>query len=259
MARSLTSMTRMEKNAGVEQQLKDIKGEVVDEVKRRTRRSRPWLTCSLILLAVLVGVCVWGLWITAATGLVRVPVFTDLAYEVPAPTRPVTPGVPVEAVLKEAFTSTLTRRLYEGGGTLSNRSMSVQLEESSLTASWRSLLEEGNLDWIDVSGAVVVVDSNVGVEVFVPLLGSELKTAVTFTFDLGAQEGNLVVTPTKIQVGKARIPNFLIALFLKPLLEAELAKLNAASVGYTKISTIEIFPRAISISGELSVEIENAL
>ncbi|MCR4314224.1 MAG: hypothetical protein NUV84_03190, partial [Candidatus Uhrbacteria bacterium] len=252
-------MTRMEKQAGIEKRLDEVKTEMTSEIRRRTRRSHPWLTCSLILLAVLVGVCVWGLWITAATGLVRVPVFTYLAYEVPVPTRSVTPGVPVEAVLKQAFTSTLTRRLYEGGGTLSNRLMSVQLEESSLTASWRSLLEEGNLDWIDVSGSGVVVDPDVGVEVFVPILGSELKTAITFTFDLSAQEGNLVVTPTKIQVGKARIPNFLIVLFLKPLLEAELAKLNAAMIGYTKISTIEIFPRAVSISGELSVEIENAL
>lgn len=252
-------MARVEKNAGIEQRLQDMKGEVVDEVKRRTRRSRPWLTCSLILLVVLVGVCVWGLWSVAATGLVRVPVFTDLAYEVPAPTRPVTPGVPVETVMNEAFTSTLTRRLYEGGGTLSNRSISVEIEETSATASLRSFLEEGDFDWIDASGVQVVVDPDVGVELFVPFLGSELATAMTLTFDLGAQDGNLVVTPTNIQVGSAKIPDFLIAVFLKPLLEAELAKLNAAMVGYAKISTIEILSRAVSVSGELSVEVESPL
>lgn len=252
-------MARVEKNAGIEQRLADMKGEVVDEVKRRTRRSRPWLTCSLILLVVLVGVCVWGLWTVAATGLVRVPVFTDLAYEIPEPTRPVTPGVPAETIMSEAFTSTLTRRLYEGGGTLSNRSISVEIEETSLTASWRSFLEEGDFDWIDASGAQVVVDPEVGVELFVPLLSSDLGTAATLTFDLRAQDGNLVVTPTKIQVGKAKIPDVLIAVFLKPLLEAELAKLNAAMVGYAKISTIEILPRVISVSGELSVEVESTL
>lgn len=252
-------MSRIEKNAGIEQQLHDIKGEVVDEVKKRTRRSRPWLTCSLILLAVLVGVCVWGLWSVAATGLVRIPIFTDLAYEIPVPTRPVTPGVPAETVMSEAFTSTLTRRLYEGGGTLSNRSMSVELEESSITASLRSFLEEGDFDWIDASGAQVVVDPSVGVEVFIPIIGKELVTSVMFTFDLDAQEGNLVVTPGKIQVGSTKIPNFLIAIFFKPLLQAELAKLNAIVVGYAKISTIEILPSAISVTGELSVEVEQAL
>ncbi|MEK7620103.1 MAG: hypothetical protein AAB413_02610 [Patescibacteria group bacterium] len=252
-------MARVEKNAGIEQRLTDMKGEVVDEVKRSTRRSRPWLTCSLILLAVLVGVLVWGLWTVAATGLVRIPVFTDLAYEIPAPTRPVTSGVPAQTVMSEAFSSTLTRRLYEGGGTLSNRSISVSLEESSITASLRSFLEEGDLDWIDASGAQVVVDPEVGVEIFVPLLGSELETAVTLTFDLGVQEGNLVVTPRKIQVGNAQVPDVLIAVFLKPFLEAELAKLNTAMVGYAKISTIEILPRTMTVSGELSVEIESTL
>lgn len=252
-------MSRIEKNAGIEQRLENMKGEVVDEVKRRTRRLHPWLTCSLILLVILVGVSVWGLWSVAATGLVRVPVFTDLAYEIPVPTRPVTPGVPIETVISEAFTSTLTRRLYEGGGTLSNRSISVQLKESSITASWRSFLEEGSFDWINASGAQVVIDPDVGVEVFVPFIVNELETAATLTFDLEAQDGNLVVTPTKIQIGNARIPDFLIAVFLKPLLKTELAKLNAAMVGYAKISTIEILPRVISISGELSVEIEAPL
>ena len=98
-----------------------------------------------------------------------------------------------------------------------------------------------------------------GVEIFVPLLGSELETAVTLTFDLGVQEGNLVVTPRKIQVGNAQVPDVLIAVFLKPFLEAELAKLNTAMVGYAKISTIEILPRTMTVSGELSVEIESTL
>lgn len=249
----------MEKQAGIEKRLDEVKADMTSEIRRRTRRSRPWLTCSLILLAVFVGVCVWGLWTVAATGLVRVPVFTDLAYKVPTPTRPVTPGVAVETVMNEAFTSTLTRRLYEGGGTLSNRSIHVQLEESSITASLRSFLEEGNMDWIDASGAQVVVDPDVGVELFVPIFGSELATAATLSFDLWVQEGNLIVTPREIQVGNARVPDFLIALFLKPFLEAELTQLNAAMVGYAKISTIEILPRAISVSGELSVEIEAPL
>ena len=249
-------MARVEKNAGMEQQLEDMKGEVVTHVKRRNRPSRPWLTCSLVLLVMLVGVCVWGVWSVAATGLVRVPVFTAIAYEVPVPTRPVTPGVPAQTVLQEAFTSTLTRRLYEGGGALTNRSIHVELEEGSLTASLRSLLEEGNLDWMDASRAQVVVDPEVGVEVFAPIHGSELGTAVTLTLDLGARDGNLVVTPTKIQIGRARVPNFLVTIFLKPLLEAELAKLNAAMVGSAKISTIEMLPRMLSVDGELSVEIE---
>lgn len=252
-------MARVEKSAGIEQRIADMKGEMVDEVKRHTRRSRPWLTCSLIILVVLVGVCVWGLWSVAATGLMRVPIFTDLAYEIPEPTRPVTPGVPVETVTEEVFTSTLTRRLYEGGGTLSNRSISMEIEETSITASLRSFLEKNNLDWIDTAGTQVVVDPEVGVELFVPFLGSELSTAAILTFDVGTQEGNLFVTPTKFQIGSAKIPYRVVALFLKPFLEAELAKFNSVMLGYAKISTIEILARVISVNGELSVEVEKDL
>lgn len=252
-------MTRVEKNARIEQRFTDMKEEVVDEVKRRPRRLRPWLSCSLILFAVLVGFLVWGLWTTAATGLVRIPVFTDLAYEVAIPKRPVTPGVPAQTVMSEAFASTLTRRLYEGEGTLSDRSITVSLEEGSLTASLRSFFEEEDFDWMNVSGVQVVVDPEVGVEVFVPILGRELTTAVTLTLDFWAQEGNLMVAPVKILVGNVQIPDFLVTVFLKPLLQAQLAKLNTMMVGYAKISTIEILPRTISLSGELSVEIESAL
>ena len=251
-------MVRVEKNAGLESRLDDVKGEVVAEVRRRTRTSRPWLTCSLLLLAVLVGVGVWAAWFVAATGLLHVPVFTSLAYEAPAPIREVTPGVPVETVLNETFTSTLTRRLYEGGGTLTSRSIEVQIQEASLTASLRSFLEESGLEWIDSAGVQIVVEPGVGIELFVPLTieSQEPGVAGIITFDLTAVEGNLVVTPTSVKIGAAKIPDLLIAAFLKPFLEAELAKLNTAMVGYAQISTIDLLQREISITGELSVEIQ---
>lgn len=251
-------MTRIEKNATMTQSLKEMKGDV-DEVKRRTRRSRPWLTCSLALLALLVAVGLWVGWIVASTGLVRVPLFTSLAYEIPTPTRPVTPGVPAEVILQETFTNTLTRALYEGGGTLTNRSITIELEETSMTASLRSLLEESDLTWLDSSQTQVVVEPEVGVEVFIPIENSPQSTAITLVFNLGAQEGNLVVAPTDIFVGNARVPDIITTVFLQPFLETELAKLNAAMVGYASIHRIELLPRAISINGELSVSVESSL
>ncbi|MBI4435641.1 hypothetical protein HY630_03140 [Candidatus Uhrbacteria bacterium] len=250
-------MSRVEKNASLEERLDDVKGEMVREVRRRTRVSRPFLTCSLLLLAVLVGLGVWIAWSVAATGLVRVPVFTSLANEAPAPTREVTPGVPVETVLNEAFTSTLTRRLYEGGGELTNRSVEVAVSEASLTASLRTFLEGDELEWIDASHSQIVVEPGVGIELFVPLSleSQQPGTAATIVFELSAMEGNLVVTPISVRVGKAKIPDLVIAVFLRPLLEAELAKLNAAMVGYAQISSIETLPRELLIKGELSVEI----
>ncbi len=251
-------MARVEKNAGLESRLEDVKGEMVQEVRRRTRPRRPWLTCSLLLLVVLVGLGVWIAWMVAGTGLIHVPVFTSLAYEAPAPTRTVTPGVPVETVLSETFTSTLTRRLYEGGGALANTAVEASLTEASVTSSLRTFLEKAGMTWIDVSGVQIAVDPEVGMELFIPLrLGSqEVGTAGVVTFDLSVQDGNLVVAPTSVRLGSSKVPNFMIATFLKPLLEAELQKLNAAMVGYASISSIEILPRELLLKGELSVVIE---
>ncbi|MBI4256482.1 hypothetical protein HY626_00305 [Candidatus Uhrbacteria bacterium] len=249
-------MTRVEKNAAMEQRLDDMQGEIVGEVKRRTRKSRPWFSCTLILLIALLGVSVWALWNLAATGFWRIPLFTTLAYDPPSPTREVTPGVPAQTIVEETFSTTLTRRLYEGGGTLTDRSMEVTLSEASLTASLRSFLEEADLEWIDVSHTQLVVDPKVGMELFVPFMDSELETAATLWFAIEVSEGHVVVTPKEVRVGSAKIPGFLIAAFLKPFLEAELAKLNGTMVGYATISTMEILPRELVIVGELAVKVE---
>ncbi|MBI4592032.1 hypothetical protein HY733_01125 [Candidatus Uhrbacteria bacterium] len=254
-------MARVEKQSALEDRLKEVKGDVVMEVRRWTRVRRPWLTCSLVVLVLFLGLCVWAAWGVAATGLIRVPLFTTLAFELPQPTRPVTPGVPAQTVFQETFTSTLTRRLYEGSGILEDRSIELLLSEGSLTASLRSFLEDAGLTWIETSGAQVVVDQEVGVELFLPFSSpvSDLQTAVKATFALEAEQGNLVVTPIDITLGSQRIPDVLVATFLKPFLETELSKLNAAMVGYAQISDVEVLPREVIISSELSVEIQESL
>ena len=250
-------MVRIDKQAEIEKRLGEVKDEVSTEMRRRSRR-RPWLTCSLLALCALVAACVWIAWTVAATGLLHVPVFTSLAYEPPAPIREVTPGVPVATVLRETFTSTLTRRLYQGGGNLIDRSIEVHVSEASLTASLRTFLEEANFEWIDVSQAQIVVEPEAGMEVFIPFSSdfSPLHSAITLQGDLSVtQEGHLVVTPAQVVVGRARIPQVLIGLFINPFLEAELARLNTVMVGYAKIFTIEMFSRELLVTGEFSVEV----
>lgn len=248
-------MSRVEKQANLEQRIVEVKGEVVAEVRRRTRRARPWLTCSLVLLALIVGMFVWAAWSVAATGLIRVPVFTSLAYEVPRPERVVSPGVSAETVLQETFERTLTRRLYEGGGTLENRRIEVQLHESSLTASLRSFAESAGSSWIETSQLQVAIDPE-GVELFVPLRDSPLATAIRAAFELRAQDGLLVVGPTDIEVGSWRVPDVVIAVVLKPLFEAELKRLNGRLFGYATISRLDLVSGELIVEGELSVEIE---
>lgn len=254
-------MARVEKNASIEKQIGQVKEEVVREVKHRTRRHHPWFACSLIILAIMMGVLVWGVWTMAATGLVRIPIFTSLAYDVPEPLRDVKPGVPVEVVLEEQFTTTLTRRLYEGGGVLENRTIETSITEESLTATMRTLIEESGIDWIDPLRSHVIIEPGQGVVIFLPLSqpNNGLQTAIRAVFEISATDGVIAVVPADVVVGSARVPDVLVSVFLTPLLEAELAKINELVVGYASISSIEMYSGELVLQGELAVEIQENL
>ncbi|PJE77260.1 hypothetical protein COV05_00205 [Candidatus Uhrbacteria bacterium CG10_big_fil_rev_8_21_14_0_10_48_16] len=249
-------MARIEKNASLEKQITDVKGDVVREVRRRTHKGHPWLIALLIFLVLVSGVFIWGAWVVAETGLASVPILSSRAYTIPEPTRVVTPGVPVETVLEEEFTSTLTQRLYEGRGELKDRTLEARISEASLTASLRSIMEESGVEWLDGSNIQAVIEPGLGIEFFVPVADVESQTALKAIFSISAENGVVVVTPDEVMIGSAHVPNFLIASFLKPYLESELARMNAVMVGYAQISSIEVFSGELVMTGELSVELQ---
>ncbi|NQV90474.1 hypothetical protein HQ487_03655 [Candidatus Uhrbacteria bacterium] len=248
-------MARVEKNAALEKQVSDVKGDVVAEVRRRRNPSSIGMKIGLLLLTIFLSLLLFGAWNIAKMGIVVVPVLSKYAYEVPYPTRVVEPGVSAETILQETFTTTLTRRLYEGGGVLNDRSIQVALTEASLTTSLRSWIEGHSTGMIDVSRAQAVIDPVVGIEIFTPLDGSKQQTAVTIQFSATSQDGLLVLTPEQVFVGSLEIPHLFLRTFL-PFFEQELARVNAVMVGYAKISSIEVLSGELVVDGELVVEIE---
>jgi len=158
-------MARIEKNAGLEEKLNEVKQDV-KEVKKVSTGRKPWFFCAMFLLLVAVVVLFMFTWTVAATGLVNIPVFTSLAYDAPQPLHTVTPGVPVETVLEEKIISTITQRLYEGGGDIVDQRIQATITEESLTASLRSIVEDSGVDWFGTSRLQVAIDPKVGVEVY---------------------------------------------------------------------------------------------
>ncbi len=251
-------MARIEKNASVEKKLQEVKGDVLREVKLRNRRRHPWLTCSLIALFLLASFFVWIVWLVAATGLVQIPLFTQLAYQSPEPVRSVEAGAPVEVLLQERFTTLLTQRLYEGEGTLENRAIELSIPEASLTASARTLLAQTDVPTIDPAQVQVVIDPSVGIELYAPVRESSLGTAVTVNFSLEATEGNVAITPTSVEIGSLGIPAFVLTGFFQPLIEQQLRGINEELSGYAQIDAIGITEGALMISGEIAVELQEA-
>ena len=222
-------MPRIEKQASLEKQIEDVKKNIVQEMEPQKKSRKPWFTC--------------------------------FAYTQPAPLREVTPGVPVETVLREQMTTSFLQRFREGGRLLPspNQMLEVSVSEASLTATLRSKLEESPLEGLDISALQVVLEPDLGVEVFIPVEESDLQTAVILFFDVIVKDGAIAVIPKDVFVGSAHLPSFLVNMFLTSLLEQRLAQLNKIVVGYTKISSIDIFSGELLIKGTLSVEWQRPL
>ena len=251
-------MARIEKNASVEKQIQEVKGDVIKEVKQRNRQRRPWITCSLIALFLIASFFIWIGWLIAATGLVDVPVFTRFAYQQPIPIHEVEAGTTVEAMVQERFATILTDRLYEGGGTIDDRTIELLIPDGSLTTSTRNLLEETNVPMIDAASLQVAVDSEVGIEIFAPLADSSLGTAVVIRFDIQAIDGNIVVAPTSVELGSLSIPAFVLVNIFEPLIAEQLGGINNELSGYASVGSISMEQGALRVNGEIAVEIQEA-
>ena len=249
-------MSRVEKQASLETQIQEVKKDVVQEVKRRKKFRKPWFACSLIFLVIILIGISYLAWMVASTGLVSIPFFTSFAYTQPFPLREVTPGVPVETVLREHVVSSVAKRFREGGRLLpvSNQTMEVVLSEASLTASIRSKLEESPLEGLEVSALQVNLEPNTGVEIFLPVEQSDLHTAVILFFDVVAKDGALALIPQKVFVGQFLVPDFLVKTFLTPMLEQRLVQLNQLITGFGDISSVDISSGELLIKGTVSLE-----
>lgn len=252
-------MTRIEKNASVEEELQNIKGEVVREVKHRSRRLRKFFTCSAVILFLVASFVALISWIVAATGFVEIPIMTTLAYDLPVPLREVKSGVPVETIVKNTLTAELTKKLYAGGGELKDRSVNLELSESSITASLRSITENSGVSAIDASKLQVVVEPGVEIEFFAPIEGSPLGTSVVITLGIDAKNGLIDIEPRQVRVGSLEFPSFLLASVLQPLIRQELQSLNSMLTGYARVDSIGVESGVLIISGELSVETKQGL
>lgn len=249
-------MTRVEKQTSVAQQLEGMKKEVVREVRQHNRKRRPLLTCSLLILLLIVSVCVWVGWLLAATGLVEVPLLTSLAYDAPKPIHPVEAGTPVEVFVEEQLKSEITSRLQSGSGELQDRSVSLVISEEAFTATLRSFVEESGIALLDGSETQLALDPNIGAELFVPLKNNPRASAVIVTMEVGVVDGDITITPTHLRVGSLELPRFVVTKLLNPLLQQEVVKLNDGLTGYADIDSVVGTAGEMTLTGRLSVEIQ---
>lgn len=252
-------MARVEKQADMRKQLEDVKGEVVKQVKSSTRKRKPWLGCGVLVVVAILGLILWIGWAIASTGLVSMPVLSALAFKQPEPTRVVEPGVSAETYMEEWFTTMLTTRLVQGGGIIQDRSFSIELPETVLTASLRNLLAGSQMQMIQHEGVQLLIEPEQTMELFVPLEVNGNTTAAKIELTLDVTNGAVAVQPEEIQLGSYRVPTFVVTAFLLPTIERELQDMNAQLGGYVEITTLSTQQGELLLGGELIAEVESPL
>jgi hypothetical protein len=251
-------MARVEKDLKLQQEIQGLREEVVKtekQVKKNSRGGKWFLSCGaifLFLFLILVGVAVWFL---AITGLVTVPIISQLVYKEPQPIHRVEAGVPLDVLITETFNSLITERLQAGGGNLSDRSIQVSLPESAITTSLRSLAEENDIAWFDSQKIQVAIESEKGVEIFVPLVNWDNNNAVRMLLTPSVENGIISLSNLSVSLGNFTFPSWLTNLLVKPMAEKGLESLNQKISSYISLENIELFDGKLDVSGSLVVEI----
>lgn len=253
-------MTRVEKDLGLSAEVSQLKSEVAKiektEVKEHGGR-KWWLGGCGILFLIFLFLAGAAAWLTAASGLMTIPVLSNWAYHEPQPIHKSATGSPAEVYLTEAFSSLLTERLQAGSGQLLDRSVEISLSESSLTASFKDWLALNNLTQFDNERAQVALDKVQGVEFFLPLANQVNNNALRLLVSLKVENSQVAISSVKISIGNLTAPFWLSDAVLKPFLSEGLGFLNNQIDQYATVENIQILDGSLFFSGTLIVKVEN--
>ncbi|OGL97363.1 hypothetical protein A2318_02775 [Candidatus Uhrbacteria bacterium RIFOXYB2_FULL_45_11] len=249
-------MSRVEKTEEPQKTSPYIKDEVVEtfgDQKKKTHRRFSCLGLALVCLVLFVGFCAWQV---AATGLVNIPVFSSFAYSEAQPVRVIKPGVSVEQYSESFFTSTILKRLQAGGGVLTDRSIVLALPESSLTTSLQNGLKQSGETRVVANRAQIAVLEGQELELFLPIQFNKNTTALTVHFSLHADQGSFVLNLLDVKIGSFRAPSVLVASFVQPFVNRELATLNKSLSSYMHVDSLTTQKGVLSASGTFTVQIQ---
>lgn len=247
-------MARIEKEGEVKEQLESMRGEMLKTVRQAGRPRRPWLTCGIVLLLAFALVAFAAAWVLAATGLVNIPGVSSAAYEAPTPVHPVAPGEPLDVFVSRALNDTLSRRLAESGGLLDDRRITIDIPESSFTASIRAALSQTDQTVFDPGTAQAAVIPE-GLELFLPFKDNPQGSALTLVLAFEAKEGVLDPVVRSVRVGALRLPAPLVQAAIVPAVQQSLAPFAQELGRYASVREVAYPSGFMRVEADLTVEV----
>ena len=245
-------MARVEKDEDVQTQLAQMHGEMMRTVRRQGGGGKR--IAAVVALVSMLCVALAAGWVVAATGLVRVPVLTGLAYHAPKASHEVRATEPIETLAARSLSDLLGTRLRQGGGKLEDRSFSLDIPEGAFTASLRDAIGRTDQKLVDSTRvqAAVVAD---GLELFMPFADNPQGSALLLTLRFSAVSGTLASTVSAVRVGSLPLPDPITQAALTPAVGQSLAPFAQALGRYATLRAVSYEPGAIRLTGELSVDI----
>jgi hypothetical protein len=231
-------VARIEKHQETEQEIAGMKHEVFDAVSKSNRKPHPRLACCgmlMVFFVVGIGVCAW---LAAATGLVRVPLVSSLAYERPVPVTEVRAGVPVETTIVTQLSASALS---------DTDTIDIVLSEESLTASFRTMVEEAGVSFVRTEDVQVAVVEGRGLELFFPLRNNEQETAVRAILQIGTGSNRLSATVIDVRFGTLPLPSWLIAASVDALVSGVLTRMNESVPAGASITSVSYERHAVRI------------
>ena len=189
----------------------------------------------------------WFLWTVASTGLVRIPVFSRLAFREPTPTHIVEPSlVDPASWFSNVLVGEITRSSKLGS---IGRNLSITIPEGVLTTFVRASdvsslsAKEIPLDFSRVQ--VATVDGTL--EVFLPIKDS--TTAVTVQVTPSFEEGELKIVVDALRVGSWGVPKFVLRGALDQALDVGVGDIQASLEKFMTIQKISVSDFGLVLTG----------
>ncbi len=185
-------------------------------------------------------------WGVSLTLLCSAAIFLFLAiHRADTPDHLVAAGVPVEETVPSQISAQIARR---------TDAITLTLEESSLTASARQMIEKTGATIVDIEQTQVAVIAGSEVEFYLPLVQDAPAAGVTIAVKPVIEEGGLQFKLTRLSVGSLPLPRWLFTWSLQAVITQATAPFNEAIRPYAQLTAVELSEGSLVIQGTLIVE-----
>lgn len=248
---------RVEKGAEVQQELQKTKAELSAEIKRDTRSGHPILTCLVVGIVIILLITGMVGYSVSRTGLVRLPVFTDLFFETPEPTRLITEeSETVEDYVTQELSDIIGERALAAGGPNFDRFVSLDITEAAFTATLRSAIGRDDSGYFDVERAQNIFSDEVGQEIYLPLANNDLNNALIIYLEPSVNEDHLLeVSIKEFRIGNFKVPYLLLDATLKKPLNIAIGELNKEIGRYANLESVTVSEGIMNITGNITADV----